>query len=120
MRKITLVCLACAFLFSTTAIAQNTTTSNGSAQGTSKTHPAKTKAVSLFGKVSDDGKTIVSAKHHNLFVSNPDALMGYAGHRIAVKGLLETATNTIRVTSVKKLADEVRYVANLSDSAFRR
>ena len=63
---------------------------------------ASTKAISLSGKVSADGKTFVSDKDNKTWtVSNPEALKGHEGHEVTLKAHVDEAKSEIHVTSVK-------------------
>jgi hypothetical protein len=76
-------------------------------QQTSATEQTSTKAVTLSGKVSDDGKSFVSDKDNKSWtVSNPDALKGHEGHEVKVKAHEDAAKNEIHVVSVKKMKGE--------------
>lgn len=67
------------------------------------------KAVSVSGKVSDDGKMFTSDKNNKMWtVSNPEALKGHEGHHVTVKAHLDTAKNEIHVTSIKMGKDETK------------
>ena len=67
------------------------------------------KAVSVSGKVSDDGKMFTSDKNNKMWtVSNPEALKGHEGHHVTVKAHFDTAKNEIHVTSIKMGKDETK------------
>jgi hypothetical protein len=75
---------------------------NQAGQQTSTTEKASTKAVTLSGKVSDDGKSFVSDKDNKSWtVSNPEALKGHEGHEVKVKAHEDASKNEIHVVSVK-------------------
>jgi hypothetical protein len=78
------------------------------------------KTVTITGKVSDDGKTIVSDNDEKWAVSNTDALMGREGQQIMVRCRLDLEKDQIQIPSVKPGQNETKYVANKGDSAFRR
>ena len=78
------------------------------------------KAVTISGKVSDDGKMIVSEANEKWAVSNTDALLGREGQPITVKCRLDLEKNKIQIISVKRVEIETKYAANKGDSAFRR
>jgi len=78
------------------------------------------KAVILSGKVSDDGKMIISDTNEKWAVSNTDALMGREGQPITVKCRLDLEKNKVQIISVKRADNESKYAANKGDSAFRR
>ncbi|HEY1273070.1 MAG TPA: hypothetical protein VGF08_13840 [Terriglobales bacterium] len=82
-----------AFLFSLFAFAQyDQTKQDDSASG---------KAVSVSGKVSDDGKTITDKDNKAWTVANPDQLKGQEGKDVTVKAQLDPTKNEIRIVSVK-------------------
>jgi len=70
-------------------------------------------AVSISGKVTNDGKTIIGDKDSkNWIISNPDALKQYAGQRVTIKGNVDAENNEIRVIEVTSV--EMNYsVVNL-------
>lgn len=71
------------------------------------------KSASLSGKVSDDGKVLMSDKDDKKWViSNPEALKGHEGHHITVKAHLDAAKSEIRITSVKMGKDEMKDTMN--------
>ena len=78
------------------------------------------KAVILSGKVSDDGKMIVSDTNEKWAVSNTDALMGREGQPVTVKCRLDLEKNKVQIISIKPAQNEMKYAANKGDSAFRR
>lgn len=67
------------------------------------------KAVSVTGKVSDDGKMFMSDKDNKSWtVSNPGALKDNEGHHVTVKAHVDAAKNEIHVTSVKMAKGEMK------------
>ncbi len=67
------------------------------------------KAMTVSGKVSDDGKMFVSDKDNKTWtVSNPEALKGHEGHHVTVKVHVDAAKNEIQVSSVKMAKDEMK------------
>lgn len=67
------------------------------------------KAVSVSGKISDDGKTFRSDKDSkNWMISNPEAAMGHEGHHVTVKAHVDAAKNEIHITSVRMAKDEMK------------
>ncbi len=78
------------------------------------------KAVTISGKVSEDGKMIVSDSNEKWAVSNTDALMGREGQPITVKCRLDPEKNKVQIISIKHVQNETRYAASKGDSAFRR
>ncbi len=55
----------------------------------------------LMGKISDDGKTLTDKKGQSWTIDNPDAVKGHEGHEVSLRGHVDTASNSIHVTSVK-------------------
>jgi hypothetical protein len=76
------------------------------------------KAVALSGRVSDDGKFLVSEDQDRWSVSNPSVLAKHTGRLVTVKCQLASDQNSIHVLAVKPA--ETKYVAIHGDSAFRR
>jgi hypothetical protein len=67
------------------------------------------KAVTVTGKVSDDGKMLTSGKDNKMWtVTNPEALKGHEGHQITVKAHVDAAKNEIHVVSVKMAKGEMK------------
>src|SRR5512133_333050 len=102
MKKLALILFALVLLASLTAFAQYAGNQAGTGQQPSTTEKASTKAVTLSGKVSDDGKSFVSDKDNKSWtVSKPEALKGHEGHEVKVKAHEDAAKNEIDVVSVK-------------------
>ena len=55
----------------------------------------------LMGKISDDGKTLTDKKGQSWTIDNPDAVKGHEGHEVSLRGHVDTASNSIHVTSLK-------------------
>lgn len=67
------------------------------------------KAVSVSGKVSDDGKMFMSdTDNKNWMISNPEAVKGHEGHHVTLKAHLNADKNEIHVTSVKMAKGEMK------------
>jgi hypothetical protein len=77
------------------------------------------KALVVFGKISDDGKKLISDIDSEWTVSNPEMLKGLEGHLVRLKCYVDTEKNRLRVLFVKK-ESELGYSARYADSAFRR
>jgi myo-inositol-hexaphosphate 3-phosphohydrolase len=102
MKKVMLVTFAVALLMSMMAIAQDSTKQDPAKPDTVTSEKTSTPAISLSGKVSDDGKTFVSDKDNKSYtVSNPDALKGHEGHRVILSANVNAEKNEINVRSVK-------------------
>lgn len=71
----------------------------GSMQGdTGKKAHAKSH---LSGKISDDGKSLTDKDGKSWTIDNPDAVKGHEGHEVTLRGHIDTAANTIHVTSLQ-------------------
>jgi len=107
MRKVMCRFLGMGFLaVSLAAFAQSGDTMK---QDTMKADTMAKKAVSLSGKVSDDGKMFVSDKDNkNWMISNPETVKGHEGHHVTVTAHLDPAKNEIHVTSVTMAKSEMK------------
>jgi hypothetical protein len=81
MKKLMLVSFALALVMSLLALAQETTKPGAMKQETMKAGKTSTKAVTVSGKVSTDGKTFVDKDNKSWTVSNPEALRVMKGTR---------------------------------------
>jgi hypothetical protein len=120
MKKRLFVLLALAVLLPATSMAQHSSKAAESKLSDSNARKPSTRAVSLSGQVSADGKTLVSDGDDIWTVTNPSVLQGYEAQQVLVKCQVNQAKNEIQVFSVKVRPREVKYVVNRSDSAFRR
>lgn len=119
MSKRILLSLSAVLLFSVPALSQDTQSATQNSPAADSAHHSK-KALSISGRVGEDGKFIVCDRHHGaLKVSNPDVLRENAGRHVKVKAQLTPAGDEIVITSVK-LIQEQTVAYNPSDSAFRR
>lgn len=82
MKKWILVLLAVALLTPIAALAQH---SSKAAETKPVTSGSPSKAVTLSGQISLDGKTLVSQENDIWMVSNPDVLVGHEGQWVSVK-----------------------------------
>jgi hypothetical protein len=105
MKSLALISFATVLLASLSAFAQyGNQASTG--QQTSATEQTS-KAVTLSGKVGDDGKSFVSDKDNKSWtVSNPEALKGHEGQEVKIKAHEDAAKNEVHVVSVKKMKGE--------------
>jgi hypothetical protein len=88
--------------------------------GDSIAQPAHRKAVTLSGRISEDGKAFVSEQDEVWEVSNAKVLTGHEGQQVVVKCQLYPDKNEMRVLLVSSAHGEVKYVVSHGDSAFRR
>ncbi len=106
MKKFGVVLFALFVWLSLSAIAQDTGAQQPSGQEgsmsqgqtTGKKAHAKTH---LMGKISDDGKTLTDKEGKSWSIDNPGAVKGHEGHEVTLRGHIDTAANTIHVTSLK-------------------
>ena len=113
MKISTLAIVACVLLTSGSLAAQGPDATTAVA-----TVPAK--AIVVFGKISQDGKTLISDIDSEWTVSNPEILKGLEGHLVRLKCYVDTEKNRLRVLLVKKETSDSGYSARYADSAFRR
>ena len=103
MKKLMKVFFALGLLMSVVLVAQDTMK-----QDTMK-NDASTKAVSVGGKISDDGKTFVSDKDGKSWtISNPEAVKGHEGHHVTLKAHVYADKNEVHVVSLKMAADSMK------------
>jgi hypothetical protein len=77
-----------------------------------------TRAVLLSGRISDDGRVIVSEDQDRWAVSNPKAVQGLGGQWVTVKCQLSSDQTSIHVLSIK--SNQAGSVTRPADAAFRR
>jgi hypothetical protein len=97
MKKASMVVLALVLLASLSAWAQDSMQQGGS-----------TKATSVTGKISDDGKTFTSDKDGKSWtISNPEAVKGHEGHHVTLKAHVYPDKNEVHVMSLKMAGDSM-------------
>jgi hypothetical protein len=101
MKKLILISFALALVTSLLTLAQETSKSGEMKQDTMKAEKASGKAVSLSGKIGEDGKTFVDKDNKTWTVTNPEALKGHEGHEVTLRAHVDAAKNEIHVVSVK-------------------
>jgi hypothetical protein len=107
MKRLASIAFATVLLLSLSAFAQYTSNQGGMSQQTPATEKASTKAVTLSGKIGDDGKTFVSEKDNKSWtISNPEAVKGHEGHEVKIHAHENAATNELHVTSVKMKSEK--------------
>ena len=120
MKKWMFILLAVSFLMPVAALAQHSSKAAEAAPTAAPTAKVPQKAVTILGQVSLDGKSLVSEENDIWNVTNPDILAGHRGKQVSVKCQVHPDKNEIQVLSVKGALQEVKFVSNKSDSAFRR
>jgi hypothetical protein len=86
--------------------------------------PAVARPLSVFGKVSNDGRSLFTDLDTEWAVSNAELLKGRAGSLVTVKCYVDSDRNQIHVLSVRAAQSaaqsDVKYASRQGDSAFRR
>lgn len=108
MKRLTLISFALGLVTCHLALAQETAKPAEMKQDTVKAEKTSTKAASLSGKISADGKMFVDKDNKSWTVTNPDALKGHEGHEVTLKAHIDSAKNEIHVVSVKMGKDEMK------------
>jgi len=103
MKKLMTILFALTLLTSLGLVAQDTMQ-----QGSTKSDTS-TKATSITGKISDDGKTFVSDKDgKSLTISNPDTVKGHEGHHVTLKAHVSADGTAVDVVSLKMAGDSMK------------
>ena len=110
MKKLMVVTFAVAVIMSLIAIAQDTTKQDSAKQDSVASAKMSTSALTITGKVSEDGKTFVNDKDSKSWtVSNPDLLKGHEGHQVSVTANVNADKNEVTILTVKKIkADSMK------------
>jgi len=117
MTRPMVVPLAVVLLMSSFALAQEHGKADGTNQDRRQTWAASSKALTVSGKVSDDGKRFITDIDTEWIINDSDALKGREGRLVTIKCYVDPDKNRIQVLSVKT---EAQYTAMHGDSAFRR
>jgi hypothetical protein len=104
MKKLMVVSLALALLTTGVALGQY-----GAQQpDNGKSAPSK-KAVSVTGKISEDGKMFVNDQDSKSWtIANPDAVKGHEGHHVTLKAQVDADKNEVHVLSLKMAKDSMQ------------
>jgi hypothetical protein len=78
------------------------------------------KPLMVSGKVSADGKKLLTDIDSEWMVSNDDALKGHEGRMVRVKCYVDTEKNSIKILSVKRENDDSNFAARNTFSAVGR
>jgi hypothetical protein len=79
-----------------------------------------TKSLTVSGRVSSDGQSLITDLDSEWTVGNAEALKGREGSLVTVKCYVDSAQNQIHVLSVRTAQPEVKFASRQGDSAFRR
>ncbi len=103
MKKLMIILFAFGLLTSLSLAAQDTMKQDNTKASTT------TKAASLTGKISDDGKTFVSDKDGKSWsIDNPEAVKGHEGHHVTLKAHVSADAGTVDVVSLKMAGDNMK------------
>jgi hypothetical protein len=105
MKKLMVISFGLALLMSTVAMAQY-----GAQQpDNSKSSASSMKAVSVTGKISEDGKMFVNDQDSKSWmIANPDAVKGHEGHHVTLKAQVDADKNEVHVVSLKMAKDSMQ------------
>jgi len=104
MKKLMFVIFAVAVMMSLMAIAQDTTKQDSSKQDRVASAKMSSNALTISGKISDDGKTFVSDKDSKSWtVSNPVSLKGHEGHQVTVTANVDADKSEVTILTVKMI-----------------
>ena len=78
------------------------------------------KIVIVFGKVSTDARTVLTALDSEWKVENASVLKGYEDRLVRVRCYIDAEKSQLHILSVKKESGEENHAARYNDSAFRR
>jgi hypothetical protein len=100
MRKLFTILFGLSLLATLSLVAQDTMKQDAAGSTT-------TKATSITGKISDDGKTFTSDKDGKSYtISNPDAVKGHEGHHVTLKAQVSSDSSQVEVKSLKMAAGD--------------
>jgi len=77
---------------------------------------ASARPLTVLGKVSNDGRTILTDIDSEWTVTNADALKGQEGRLVTVKCYVDTAKNQLQVLTVRRANSELSYAFRGADS----
>jgi hypothetical protein len=77
---------------------------------------ASGKPLTVFGMVSNDGKTLLTDIDSEWAVSNADALKGHEGRLVTLKCYVDTAKNQLHVLTVRRANSELYFAFRQADS----
>ena len=104
MKKLIIISFALVLLTSAIAVAQY-----GAQPPDNSKSSMSMKAVSVTGKISEDGKMFVSDKDGKSWtISNPDAVKGHEGHHVTLQAHVYADKNEVHVVSLKMAKDSMQ------------
>lgn len=81
---------------------------------------AGAKVLIVFGRVSNDARTLVTDLDSEWKVANASMLRGYEDRLVRIRCYIDAEKNQIQILSIKKENGGETYAAHYADSAFRR
>ena len=78
------------------------------------------KTLLVYGRVSNDGRKLLTDLDSEWTVSNSEMLRGREGTLVRVRCYVDSDRSRIQILSIKKEQGESTYAAHNADSAFRR
>ncbi|HET9407629.1 MAG TPA: hypothetical protein VFO39_10360 [Candidatus Sulfotelmatobacter sp.] len=78
------------------------------------------KALTVVGKVGNEGRTLLTDIDSEWTVSNPELLKAYEGRKVTVRCYVDSRRNKVQILFVHRDNGELRVAAQRQDSAFRR
>jgi hypothetical protein len=85
-----------------------------------KTGNSRPKVLIVFGKVSNDARSLLTDLDSEWKVANASALKGYEDHVVRVRCYIDAEKNQLHILSIRKENGGETYTARYADSAFRR
>lgn len=115
MKTGTVCVLAAVLSISTCCFAQGKKPSKTAEQSS-----GASKTLMVSGRVSVDGKMLVTDLESEWTIENAGVLRGYEGDLVRVRCVVDSDRSRLQILSVKKENGEATYAARYADSAFRR
>ncbi len=81
---------------------------------------SSTQILIVFGKVSNDARTLLTDLDSEWKVANASVLKGYEDHLVRVRCYIDAEKSQLHILSIKKENGAENYAARYADSAFRR
>jgi hypothetical protein len=78
------------------------------------------KPLVVSGRISSDGKSLLTDIDSEWTISNAEFVKGHEGRMVTVKCYVDTRTNRLEVLSIKHENSATNYASRQTDSAFRR
>lgn len=114
MKTLIVAALAATLAISSSLLAQE------KAQISSTAVASAVKPLIVSGKVSSDGKMLLTDLDSEWTISNAEMMKGHEGRLVTVKCYVNTEKSQLQVLSIKRDRSETSYVSRQTDSAFRR